>query len=403
MKKSSIKLIFALFVYCTFSANAQHWYMQDNFHLYEDNLVWRIPRNVEGFQNATVQTWSPVAQTWTNVRRLKPTYNGSGRLEKIDLETWRNNAFAAQWQQFFFYNSAGRLENLLTQTPNYVNSYQELFTFSNNNITFRTGQSWDSIRWRNSMRDSNVFVNNRLYMTFPQEWFTGPGLPSIWGGDRRDSIVYDDNARTKTIFQQAWIVFRFASAQRDVITYDAQGRRTELRRDFIVGGQLDSFYRVFRWTYNYNAQGKLSRLSRQQWNNGGNRWDDHTQVTFTYDASGKIQEELVQTMALAGWQNSTRVIYLTAPNATEDWANDLKINISPNPANQFMNIAFATENEMIKAVKMFDMSGKLLHFWKNETKNLQMNLHTEGVQNGIFMLQIETSKGTVNKKVVIQH
>jgi hypothetical protein len=403
MKNLKIHLIVASLVFCAFSATAQHWYMQDNYYLYEDNYLWRIPKNVEGFQNATVQTWSPVAQSWTNVRRLKPTYHASGRLDKIDLEVWRNNIFVPQWQHFFFYNPVGRLENLVVQTPNFVNSWQELYTFSGNNVTFRTTQIWDSIRWRNSMRDSNVFVNNRLYMSFLQEWFTGPGLPSIWGGDRRDSITYDDNARTKNIFQQAWVVFRFASAQRDAVSYDAQGRRSELRRDFIVAGQLDSFYRVLRWTYNYNAQGKFSRLLRQQWNNGANRWDDHTQVIFSYDANGKITEELVQIMAVAGWQNSTRVIYLNAPNGINDWANDLKISVSPNPANTFLNIAFVTDNEAIKTVKMFDMSGKLVKSWKNEAQTPQMNVGTEGVQNGVFMLQIETSKGTANKKVVIQH
>lgn len=75
-----------------------------------------------------------------------------------------------------------------------------------------------------------------------------------------------------------------------------------------------------------------------------------------------------------------------------------KFNIYPNPANDIVTIT-NSESISIKQVEFYDLTGKLIrtHSFNNQA---EIQLNVENLANGVYMLHIETNKGTAVKKLV---
>lgn len=75
-----------------------------------------------------------------------------------------------------------------------------------------------------------------------------------------------------------------------------------------------------------------------------------------------------------------------------------KFNLYPNPANNVVNIS-NSENLLIKQVKIYDLSGKLIstQSFNNET---EIQLNVDDLASDNYMLHLQTNEGTIVKKLV---
>ncbi|MBA5792201.1 T9SS type A sorting domain-containing protein [Flavobacterium sp. xlx-214] len=92
-------------------------------------------------------------------------------------------------------------------------------------------------------------------------------------------------------------------------------------------------------------------------------------------------------------QNTVPTVNLSAESVLAT-----QFNVYPNPATTIVNINSA-ENKHVSKIAVYDVAGKLLstQSFNNET-NLQLN--TESLASGTYMLHIETNEGTAVKKLV---
>ena len=75
---------------------------------------------------------------------------------------------------------------------------------------------------------------------------------------------------------------------------------------------------------------------------------------------------------------------------------DLKI--QPNPANDVVQIS-VTEELIGAELKLLDIEGRTLTVTTISTSNFK--LQTSNLSNGIYLVQISTTKGTLTKRLVI--
>jgi uncharacterized repeat protein (TIGR03803 family) len=75
-----------------------------------------------------------------------------------------------------------------------------------------------------------------------------------------------------------------------------------------------------------------------------------------------------------------------------------QVNIYPNPTADIINVQGQFENAQIK---IYDVLGKSVYQNNSASSTLQIDLSNQ--PNGIYFLSIQTSEGTVNKKIVISH
>ncbi len=90
----------------------------------------------------------------------------------------------------------------------------------------------------------------------------------------------------------------------------------------------------------------------------------------------------------------------------ETTANTTKLSISPNPANDFIELNFALLNTSTATLKIADQSGKIVYQEpiSSESKSLQkFRLNTSNFNPGVYSLSVITATGSFSKKLVILH
>lgn len=90
----------------------------------------------------------------------------------------------------------------------------------------------------------------------------------------------------------------------------------------------------------------------------------------------------------------------TPPTPTVSVADVLSssFNLFPNPATNIINIT-NNDNHLVENITIYDTAGKLLKTQDfNNENSVQLNI--ESLTNGIYLLRIQTDKGTAVKKVV---
>ena len=75
-----------------------------------------------------------------------------------------------------------------------------------------------------------------------------------------------------------------------------------------------------------------------------------------------------------------------------------KLSISPNPANDFVNIS-NTENIRVSNIKITDLNGRVIK--QNNFDNVSnINLNVSDLSSGVYMMNINTNKGSTVKKII---
>ena len=78
----------------------------------------------------------------------------------------------------------------------------------------------------------------------------------------------------------------------------------------------------------------------------------------------------------------------------------IQVDIYPNPTNDIIH--FKTKDKTrVKSVSLFSLQGKEVSNCEN-CKNCK-KLNTTSIENGLYILNIETDKGTIRKKIVVKH
>jgi hypothetical protein len=84
---------------------------------------------------------------------------------------------------------------------------------------------------------------------------------------------------------------------------------------------------------------------------------------------------------------------------------ELGVSVYPNPSNGRFNIKLNSLPEQTAAIKVFDSAGKQVFIKEldiTQSKMLQ-RINLSGVDNGIYLLKVESGDQTFSEKIVIQH
>ncbi|MBS4062750.1 MAG: DUF4623 domain-containing protein, partial [Bacteroidetes bacterium] len=77
--------------------------------------------------------------------------------------------------------------------------------------------------------------------------------------------------------------------------------------------------------------------------------------------------------------------------------NTASFNLFPNPANTSFNVS---SESMIKSVIIYDVTGKVCR--EISGNDYQVNIDTDGLSNGLFLVRVKTDNGISSRKLLIQ-
>ena len=95
-------------------------------------------------------------------------------------------------------------------------------------------------------------------------------------------------------------------------------------------------------------------------------------------------------------------IFLTpASSSDEAENNNIHINIFPNPAKEFISIQTEGNDAKINEITIKDITGKKV-FQKGYKNETSLNLNTSFLRSGIYFIEINTTIGSFNSRLVIE-
>jgi Secretion system C-terminal sorting domain len=93
------------------------------------------------------------------------------------------------------------------------------------------------------------------------------------------------------------------------------------------------------------------------------------------------------------------------PTSVKDIVAAGQLNIFPNPSNDYLNLDFTLNATSTVTINMIDVAGKTVY--NNKLSNLNGNqglvINTSNLANGVYSLSLQTSEGTITRKVTIAH
>ena len=90
----------------------------------------------------------------------------------------------------------------------------------------------------------------------------------------------------------------------------------------------------------------------------------------------------------------TNYINITTVGLDEALQNNAEVTIYPNPAQNQLTVVCNVAQ--IQAIHLLELSGKMLHTFTNNT-----TINLSQCASGMYLVKIETDKGTVFKKLII--
>ena len=119
-------------------------------------------------------------------------------------------------------------------------------------------------------------------------------------------------------------------------------------------------------------------------------------------ASGATSQTVLASQSGSFCSRSQTYSLTIAPNLTTAVDNSLsnQIKISPNPSKDVFNIDFGGLNVDKSVVRVYDAQGKMVFITENTNDLISISL--DKFANGLYFLEIETSKGRVSKRLAKQ-
>ena len=93
------------------------------------------------------------------------------------------------------------------------------------------------------------------------------------------------------------------------------------------------------------------------------------------------------------------------PTSVKDIVAAGQLNIFPNPSNNYLNLDFTLNATSTVTISMIDVTGKAVYNNKlsNLTGNQGLVINTSNLANGVYSLSLQTTEGTITRKVTIAH
>jgi hypothetical protein len=134
------------------------------------------------------------------------------------------------------------------------------------------------------------------------------------------------------------------------------------------------------------------------WNLGNNSDTTHwTNPTITYPRNGTYTVTLLGVNACKDTVKVTKRV-IVGPNPTNEIAQ-LEVLWSPNPTTGLLRLELLNY-DLSYNVLITNALGQLIHTQKSVTRQLELNLEEQA--NGVYFLTIETTKGKIVKRFVLQ-
>lgn len=321
---------------------------------------------------------------WEPMSRVVYTYDDN---KNIIIETAQINLF--EWvdflKVFYIYEN-----NKILNTKVKVSSEDDWKIMSNIDYSYNNNGNLDTITYMEN--DDSTLVNSEMTVYTYNNNILSQITSSNWIDDswmeylKEEDIVFHQNQKILTKIEKIWNNGLWEKSAKIIYDYDNNGNTilSEIQIPTIDGNNWSNFRRE-TYTFNengYSATGKGEKYIEDTWVISNNE-----NLLFYYKAKELAYAE--------GFSFET--IFKEETNINKI-SNTFNFEISPNPANDFVNINF--ENELNSKVEILDIKG-VIKYQNNSNQEKSLNINISDFENGLYFVRIISNGINKTQKLII--
>lgn len=365
--------------------------------------------------SSTWKSWSN--NEWVNSSRTTYTYSSNKVLTSI-VQYWESTG----WKNFEkTTNSYDVYGNRLTHTiekwseGDWINDIYEIYTFdAQNNLTYGLRQIWNVVYWLNNQEYYFIWDANRnLLSATIKNW-----IEDEWVNSYKETYTYTAN-RLSEYTGMKWSDTEWQNDEKYTYEYTGSG--------FVLSA-IGQKWTSNQWVnnsfsqYSYNSFGGIASALFQKWES--NTWINQQLFDYSYDNAGNTLA-----MNLFHWDGSTwkqnkdgllelyysnsllsetfvgyraEATYISMLLSSPEIGEQPIFSIYPNPVQDFIYI----ENNLLKNTKvkinLYTIDSKYVtKLFEGEASHLPDNIQLTSLQNGLYLLSIQTDAFVETKKIII--
>jgi hypothetical protein len=307
-----------------------------------------------------------------------------------ESRTWVNDLKYVMEYQNDTVPLSGTLHTWIPSRASWEITSKDVFTYSGNLPVKTVTQSWDGSTFADSAQVIQEY-NAHQKMTRELNQYK---YFSEWLNDTQTLNEYNADQKLTKESSQIWDETKWEDLEQTIRTYSPVNRSSEA---------LYQQYKEDRWV-NYMLVAESYDGNDSIVESLFKRWDLSTglltsrsyRYTYTYESRFKVVEIRQNwDVSTADWLNYEKEFYyyslhqhLYAPFTKSD-----PFILYPNPATHTVWVDGLTPENTIF---IFDLNGRQLKYWRNSGNQLDISF----LNNGIYLMKIETAAGIINKKII---
>jgi len=377
-----------------------------------NNSVFLYTYNANGNLNSQLsQRW--VNNAWVNNDLFEFTYDTSGNIITDSYSVWGDSVW---YKETLFSYTYDINKNLLNYTryiwykDSLISKILLTNTYSQGIKTSELFQFWANNNWKNkSLFTFTYDANGNKINELLQYWES-----NMWVNINKHTSTFDNNNNLLTSLYQNWDTNTWVNSSLDSLSYNSNGK---VSNTITKIWQNNSWINSWKYTLTYDVYGNEEIMLAQHWVN--NTWENYSVRTYSSDMygnslSGKYEEWYnnwyLFPIDLSIYTSSKEFIYsVSAPrfvahftsliSEINEYKDNSEINIYPNPANDFIRISY-NENK-VNYINIFNLQGQKVFSEKLNKKENTFTINVSNLANGIYLLQFQTDKGFISRKLIV--
>lgn len=385
----------------TISKKSMKWDKELNKWL--NNKIYLYKYNDENKKIETLELkWDNDQNTWENYFKEINEYSSNGNKTKVLEQNYEENQWVNSDQIITVFNSENKRINQLYQiweNGGWINESQNYFDYDSNGYEiYSLRQEWDPIlnQWQNNSETTRIYNSNKsLIKSTSLTWSQETG--EITYGSNHFYTYDSSNKKTQAIHQQwneelkTWINFTKNDYTYDVYVVENLSQLWDVEDNIWVNH--------IKISYDYNLNGSPLLTVYKNWNNELSKWINDVKYTNnTFDdktQSLKHRWEDDQNSWKLISQNDYFWSEFEIVNNINTYFSDLEI--FPNPVSNYLYLN-GIDICKINNIEIYSINGSLMFDLSYLNQNV---IHIPDFSNGLYVLKINTSKGEIVRKFVV--
>ena len=335
--------------------------------IWQNSTLQSNSYDASGYLTGSIsQSWNASALIWVNVSQYVYANNTDGTANQITIQSWDG---ISAW------NTTNRLTYTYNSSKKVLTELSELYL----------GSAWQNTSLKTNTYNGSGYLTNSL----TQSWDIAS---STYKNSAQANYTNNANGTPSQVINQTWNgVNAWTNSLRFTYTYNASGKILTTVVDQWLSGNWVSLQKE---SNTYDGSGYLTNVLSQLWNSGTSNWGNNTQSNYSNNTDGTPHQVINQSWdGISTWINTDRMTFTySLITGVSELTNKADFTIYPNPAYDVINVK-ADININGSVYSITNQAGMVL--LKGKITNENTSIDISSLDNGIYFLHFgETNQNT---------